>query len=38
MLLNVFNKQITTFENILPLRREVVVHRDGNYFYRAVSL
>ena len=23
---------------ILPLRREVVVHRDGNYFYRAVSL
>ena len=38
MLLNVFNKQIMTFENILPLRREVVVHRDGNYFYRAVSL
>ena len=38
MLLNVFNKQITTFENILPLRREVVVHRDGNYFYRAVAL
>ena len=36
MLLNVFNKQITTFENILPLRREV--HRDGNYFYRAVAL
>ena len=38
MLLNVFNKQITTFENTLPLRREVVVHRDGNYFYRAVAL
>ena len=38
MLLNVFNKQITTFENILPLRREVVVQRDGNYFYRAVAL
>ena len=38
MLLNEFNKQTTTFENILPLRREVVVHRDGNYFYRAVSL
>ena len=32
MLLNVFNKQITTFENILPF------HRDGNYFYRAVAL
>ena len=38
MLVNVFNEQITTFENIPPLRREVVVHGDGNYFYRAVAL
>ena len=38
MLFNVFNEQITTFENIPPLRREVVVHGDGNYFYRAVAL
>ena len=38
MLFNVFNEQITTFENIPPSRREVVVHRDGNYFYRAVAL
>ena len=30
MLFNVFNEQITTFENIPPLRREVVVHGDGN--------
>ena len=35
---SVFNEQITTFENIPPLRREVVVHGDGNYFYRAVAL
>ena len=38
MLVNVLNRQITTFENIPPLRREVVVHGDGNYFYRAVAL
>ena len=38
MLVNVFNEQITTFENIPPLRREVVVHENGNYFYRAVAL
>ena len=38
MLFNVFNEQITTFENIPPLSREVVVHGDGNYFYRAVAL
>ena len=38
MLVNVLNTQITTFENIPPLRREVVVHGDGNYFYRAVAL
>ena len=38
MLFNVFNEQITTFENIPPSRREVVVHRDGNYFYRAVAI
>ena len=38
MLFNVFNEQITTFENIPPLRREVVVHGDGNYFYQAVAL
>ena len=37
MLVNVFNEQITTFENIPPLRREVV-HWDGNNFYRAVAL
>ena len=34
----VFNEQITTFENIPPLRREVVVYENGNYFYRAVAL
>ena len=33
MLVNVSNKQITTFENIPLLRREVLVHRDGKYFY-----
>ena len=38
MLVNVFNKQITTFENIPPLRREAVVNGDGNYFYQAVAL
>ena len=38
MLVNVFNEQITTFENIPLLRREVVVHGDGKYFYRAVAL
>ena len=38
MLVNVFNEQITTFENIPPLRREVVVYENGNYFYRAVAL
>ena len=39
MLVNVFtNEKITTFENIPPLRREVVVHGNGNYFYRAVAL
>ena len=38
MLVNVLNRQITTFENIPPLRREVVVHGDGNYFYRAFAL
>ena len=38
MLVNVFNEQITTFENIPLLRREVVVHKDGKYFYRAVAL
>ena len=38
MLVNVFNEQITTFENIPPIRREVVFHWDGNYFYRAVAL
>ena len=38
MLVNVFNEQITTFENIPLLRREVVVHKDGKYFYRAVVL
>ena len=33
MLVNVFtNEKITTFENIPPLRREVVVHGDRNYF------
>ena len=37
MLVNVFNEQITTFENIPLLRREVVVHGDGKYFYRAVA-
>ena len=37
MLFNVFNEQITTFENIPSLRREVVVLGDGNYFYRAVA-
>ena len=37
MLVNVFNEQITTFENIPLLRREVVVH-NGKYFYRAVAL
>ena len=37
MLVNVFNEQITTFENIPPLRREVA-HWDGNNFYRAVAL
>ena len=26
MLVNVFNEQITTFENIPPIRREVVFH------------
>ena len=38
MLVNVYNEQITTFENIPLLRREVVVHGDGKYFYRAVAL
>ena len=38
VLVNVSNEQITTFENIPPLRREVLVHRDGNYFYWAVAL
>ena len=38
MLFNILNEQITTFENIPPLRREVIVHRDGNYFYQAVAL
>ena len=38
MLFNVLNEQITTFENMPPLRREVIVHRDGNYFYQAVAL
>ena len=38
MLVNVFNEQITMFENIPLLRREVVVHGDGKYFYRAVAL
>ena len=38
MLINVFNEQITTFENIPRLRRKVAVRRDGNYFYRAVAL
>ena len=38
MLVNVFNEQIMTFENIPPLRREVVVHGNGNYFYCAVAL
>ena len=37
-LFKVFNKQITTFENITPQRREVVVSGDGYYFYRAVAL
>ena len=32
MLVNVFNEQITMFENIPLLRREVVVHGDGKYF------
>ena len=36
MLFNVFNEQIMTFENIPPLRREVIVHGNGNYFYQAV--
>ena len=38
MLVNVFNEQITLFENIPLLRREVVVHGDAKYFYRAVAL
>ena len=38
MLVNVSNEQIKTFGNIPPLRREVVVHRYGNYFYWAVAL
>ena len=38
MLVNVFNKQITTIENIPPQRREVIVSGDGNYFNRAVAL
>ena len=38
MLFNILNEQITTFENIPPLRREVIVHRNGNYFYQAVAL
>ena len=38
MLVNVFNEQITIFENIPLLRREVVVHGDGKYVYRAVAL
>ena len=38
MLFNVFNEQIMTFENIPPLRREVIVHGNGNYFYQAVAL
>ena len=33
MLVNVFKEQIMMFESIPPLRREVVVHGDGNYFY-----
>ena len=38
MLVNVFNEQITMFENIPLLKREVVVHGDGKYVYRAVAL
>ena len=38
MLVNVFNEQITMFENIPLWRREAVVHGDGKYFYRAVAL
>ena len=38
MLFNVFDVQIATFKNIPPLSKEVVVHGDGNYFYRAVAL
>ena len=34
MLVNIFKEQIMMFENIPPLRREVVVHGDGNYFYQ----
>ena len=37
ILVNVSDKQITTSENITPRRREVVVSRDGNLFYRAVA-
>ena len=37
MLVNVLDRQITTFKNIPPLRREAVVHGDGHYFYRAVA-
>ena len=33
MLVNVFKEQIMMFESIPPLRREVIVHGDGNYFY-----
>ena len=33
MLVKVFKEQIMMFESIPPLRREVVVHGDGNYFY-----
>ena len=33
MLVNVCKEQIMMFESIPPLRREVVVHGDGNYFY-----
>ena len=38
MVVNVFNERTATFQSIPPLRREVVVHGDGNYFYRAVAL
>ena len=37
MLVNVFNDVFTTFENIPPFMREVVVYGNRNYFYRAVA-